>query len=185
MSGRMWARRNILETAEFASILETFQDAIKQVGNPRYCLIGGLAVAHHANPPVTIDADFLVSGNKAIMHGIAATLQDDGWEPTPLHLKTNMKGFPRFGYLIRNRNGLQIDILATLGDGYLRRVIKRAGTLKIPGGLVTPVASAEDLIVLKTLAGRDKDIDDIQELYHSKGVRLDKDYVERTIERLL
>ena len=51
-------------------------------------------------------------------------------------------------------------------------------------GVSIPVATAEDLIVMKTLAGRDKDLDDVRAVIGGQGLRLDVEYVRTTLAAL-
>lgn len=51
-------------------------------------------------------------------------------------------------------------------------------------GVSVPVASAEDLIVMKILAGRGKDTDDVMAILEAQGDSLDLDYVRQTLSLL-
>lgn len=46
------------------------------------------------------------------------------------------------------------------------------------------VASPEDLIVMKVLAGRPKDLEDVRSILRASGRGLDDGYVERTLTML-
>ena len=57
MKERVYTLKRILESKEFRWTVGQVKEAL---GGRAYCLVGGLAVAYHANPPGTVDADFLV-----------------------------------------------------------------------------------------------------------------------------
>jgi hypothetical protein len=46
------------------------------------------------------------------------------------------------------------------------------------------VASPEDVILMKILAGRPKDLEDVRSVVAALGARLDSDYIERTLKML-
>jgi hypothetical protein len=56
-----------------------------------------------------------------------------------------------------------------------RLVHRSVGNLKIP------VASAEDSIVMKILAGRAKDLDDVRAILSAKRATLDHETIEQTL----
>jgi hypothetical protein len=52
------------------------------------------------------------------------------------------------------------------------------------GGTSIPVASPEDLIVMKLLAGRPRDIDDVRSVLRAQGTKLDMAMLEQTLKLL-
>jgi hypothetical protein len=78
--------------------------------------------------------------------------------------------------------GVRLDVVlsgAELEEEFLRRAID----VNVKGKLI-PVISPEDLIIVKTLAGRAKDIEDIKGVLAAKRATLDVERV-RTILRIL
>jgi predicted nucleotidyltransferase len=67
---------------------------------------------------------------------------------------------------------------------YHRSLVDRAVRLPV-GGRSVPFVSAEDLVVLKMLWRRTKDVADVQALLAAKGRSLDRDYVKRTLRSIL
>jgi hypothetical protein len=51
-------------------------------------------------------------------------------------------------------------------------------------GTTVPVASAEDIIVMKLLAGRPKDVEDVVAIAAAQGERLDIAYIRQTLREL-
>lgn len=179
MSERIWTRKKILENAVFLKTLKEVTDALNHAG-VRYALIGGLAVAYHANPPVTIDADFLVDSDN--MDILEILFQGEGWKVHPLIFATKQRGFPKYGWAIRKKGRTHIDIISTSQDEYLSKVVRGAVPVSL-GGVRVPMVTAEDLIVMKTLVGRDKDLDDALAL--RMKMKVDEKYIRKTLDDLL
>ncbi|HWB30294.1 MAG TPA: DUF6036 family nucleotidyltransferase [Vicinamibacterales bacterium] len=77
---------------------------------------------------------------------------------------------------------LPLDLVMA-GPGLEERFFSRAGVRVIEGTTV-PVASAEDIIVMKLLAGRPKDVEDVVAIAASQGERLDIAYIRQTLHEL-
>lgn len=178
MSERVWARKQYLATADFRQVCE---EAKKAMEGHSYCLIGGLAVAYHVNPPVTMDVDFLFDGE------IEEAKFSREWTVAPLLFPTRQPGYPRRGANFRRKNPPNhvVDLLEAGTDRFLLGVLSRAVPATIQRGLRVPVITPEDLIVMKTLAGRDKDVEDIAEIEHGMGDKLDYEYIRKAVDRLL
>ena len=152
------ARRNRLQSADFAAALDTIR---RNMLGLEWAVIGGVAVAFHANPPVTVDIDVLLYGDRSIEDDLRGRMTDWGmkrlWFPS-----SSMRGLPQHGWQFRHETGFQAecDILLTGMDGYLRQVVQRAK----PQASGVCVATPEDIVVMKSMIGRDKDWEDIQEL---------------------
>ena len=74
---------------------------------------------------------------------------------------------------------IPVDIVLG-GPGLEELFAQRARPMDV-GGVSVPVASAEDLIVMKVLAGRPKDIEDVVAVLTAQGARLDLVQVRETI----
>jgi len=111
--------------------------ALRSTGQP-FCLIGGLAVNHYAEPMVTLDADFAIT----TAAGAAAALQTAGFV---------VEEFPHSLYAVlpgsRLRN--QITINSRYGSFPSRAVI---GTLL---GVELPIACLADVVQGKLWAATD------------------------------
>jgi len=111
--------------------------ALRSAGQP-FCLIGGLAVNHYAEPMVTLDADFAIT----TATGAAAALQAVGFivEEFPHSLNATLPG---------SRLRIQITINSRYGSFPSRAVI---GTLF---GVELPIASLPDVVQGKLWAATD------------------------------
>jgi hypothetical protein len=146
-----------------------------------YALIGGLAVSLRGQPRLTADVDMViladVQRSLALVRGLEATsfkpLFDDVAEVVerayilPLrHRSTNVK----------------VD-LALGVSGFERQVLARAERLVLAGTSIA-VATAEDLLIMKILAGRPQDDQDVEGLMIAQGRNLDWSYCLNLAEQL-
>ncbi|MGD0088563.1 MAG: metallophosphoesterase [Planctomycetota bacterium] len=176
---RVGAQRDILKTPEFRTLA---QMALATFPPNSLVLIGDLAVAHYANPPLTVDVDFLAKGSCGDLLEVAADL----WAPWEVMLLSFPKSTIKHCVRIKSKQEPQIvlDLWACGSSGYLDSVVDRAVPVEVQPGLVVPIARAEDIIVLKELAGRDKDREDVAMMSHALGDTLDHVYIARTLDRL-
>ncbi len=156
------------------SILEKFDIS--------YVLIGGYAVAVWGAVRATRDVDFLADISRRTVPAIIEAFKESGYS---VEYRPGDIGDPVWG-VIRLRHELSendetIEILSGIkkmpGDIY-----KRAETITL-AGLNIPVASPEDLIVLKLLAGGPVDLDDARTIFKVMEERLDKEYLRKELLR--
>lgn len=171
------ARSNALHSPEFKASAKAVLCAF---GQNDIALIGGLAVAYHANPPVTVDADFLVLGTCGDILEQVEEWFSPPWQVSTLAFKGEI---PEHCVRVERKGGAAIDFLPTGRNAYLRSVVERAAEVDI-GGTRIPVALVEDVIVLKTIAGRYKDIEDIAVLGVKLGDKIDRAYIRRVLSGL-
>ncbi len=176
MSKRQWQAKQILSSVEFDATSKVIKRLLAGLD---YCLIGGLAVGHYVNPPVTVDVDVLVDADQDALDRIAANT-NTLWHSLVFH--SQLKGLPRYGVAISHKDG-EIDLISTGSDEYLVRVVKNSKAVLVAPKVKMPVISAEDLVVMKTLVGRDKDSDDVDEL-RFKVKNLNTEYIEKQLEEL-
>ncbi len=112
--------------------------ALRESGHA-FCLIGGLAVNHYAEPLVTLDADFAV----AAAAGVAEALQAAGF---------NVESHPHSVNAILPGSRLRIQI--TVNSRYAD-FPSRAGETEL-FGVRLPVAALEDLVQGKLWAASDE-----------------------------
>lgn len=122
----------------------------------RFCIIGGIALARWGEPRATADVALLTHfGDETIV--VDAMLGK---------FRPRIKGAREFALqnrvlLLQASNGIGIDAsLAALP--FEERLIERASSCDFGRGVVLDTASAEDVVVLKTIAGRPKDKIDIE-----------------------
>jgi hypothetical protein len=77
---------------------------------------------------------------------------------------------------------LPVDLVLA-GPGIEEVFLKRARRVEL-GGTSIPVISPEDLIVTKILAGRPKDIDDVQSVLRAQAGQLDLAWIREALGML-
>ncbi len=160
-------------------LTEPFRDFVAIFEGMRipYVLMGGMAVAAHGLPP-THDVDFTISLPRERLSDLyeAATEAgytipaafEDGWVD-------EVAGMP----LVRVQMwvaGKSIDIDIFLAESrYQRELLKRKVRVQVEG-LEAWLVSAEDLILLKLIAGRPRDYGDIVDILFVQR-QLDEKYL--------
>ena len=145
---------------------------------------------------------YLFGAQAAILHGAARLTADvDVTVLLPASRSTNtlIEAVQRCGFdarfddprflattrvvaLTHVRTGMPVDIVLG-GPGLEERFTARATRRHVEGTAV-PVASAEDLVVMKVLAGRPKDIEDIAAVLAAQHASFDASYTRLTLTAL-
>lgn len=138
-----------------------------------YALIGGLAISIRGQPRMTADVDVLIAADIKRALALAAALPQSSFRP----LFEDVEEVITRAFLLplRHRStNVKVDIAIGL-SGFERQAVGRAEPLELAGCTV-PVASAEDLLIMKILAGRPQDEQDIRGLLIAQGDQLDWEY---------
>jgi Nucleotidyl transferase AbiEii toxin, Type IV TA system len=146
-----------------------------------FCFIGGIAVQRWGNPRFTVDVDLtLLTGYGSEERFVDAMLEDleprraDAREFALLHRVL----------LARSRKGVDVDV--ALGAlPFEERSVARASVWSLEGGNELRTCSAEDLIVHKVFAGRDRDWDDVRGVLARKHGKLDWTIIRDELPPLL
>lgn len=142
-----------------------------------YALIGGLAVSLRGQPRATADVDVVVLASIPDMLDLLARLDSTSFKPLFAGAEVVVE---RSCILpLRHRStDIKVDVAIGL-SGFEQQVVQRAELLQIAGSEVA-VATAEDLLLMKVLAGRTKDDDDVAGLIVAQGPRMDWEYILKT-----
>jgi len=148
--------------------------------NLHYCLIGGLAVIRWGRPRGTQDVDVSVfvelGAEREICEALVERLRPRIDDPVPFAVANRI-------LLVETENGVAVDI-ALAAFAFEESMIGRATPFAFSPDVVIPTASAEDLIVLKALAGRGHDWDDVESMIVRQSGRLDWTLIIEQIEGL-
>jgi len=163
----------------FAAALEV--ETICRTRAFRFCFIGGLAVQRWGQPRMTIDVDLTLltgfGGEEPYVDALLAALA------------------PRIpdarGFALQHRtllafaaNGIHVDI--SLGAmPFEEHSVTRATPFAISASESVTTCSAEDLIVHKAFAGRDKDWLDVRGIITRQAGHLDRELVLTELRPLL
>lgn len=171
------AKFGALKSPEFKTMAKKVLNAF---GRDRVALVGGLAVSYYANPPVTMDADFLVLGSCGdAMEGAEEWFASPQWQIDIMKFDGSVPE-----HCIRvacNKPPMIVDLLTTGRVPYLKSIVARAVEVEVQTGLRVPIAQVEDVIVMKTIARRDKDLADIGALGVKLGKKIDQQYIQRIL----
>jgi hypothetical protein len=146
----------------------------------RFCFIGGLTVLRWGEVRTTQDVD-------------VSLLTEFGEEPRYTssilgHFQARLEDAEAFALvnrtlLINATNGVEIDI-SLAGFPFEEEVVQRAGYATFEEGCDLFVCSAEDLIIYKVFASRDRDWVDVRGIICRQRGTLDWSHIERHLPGL-
>ena len=147
----------------------------------KFCIIGGVALQRWGEPRFTADADLSVlvePGQEDIVAGaLLGRLQARIDNPLDFARRTRV-------VLMKSSDGVGIDIVLA-GLPFEARVIERSSLWEIDNGTALRTCSAEDLLVMKAFAARDKDWADVTSMLERQGSRLDLNMVREELQPLV
>jgi hypothetical protein len=142
----------------------------------RFLVVGGLAVVAVGEPRTTADADAIVFLSQAEAEALIRAAAEAGFE---IREDVERERLATTGTLRFRRGRFQIDLI-TASLPFEDAAYGRASFHRL-FGIRLPFPSPEDLILLKVLAGREKDMLDAAGVVRRHGDRLDVAYLERTL----
>lgn len=146
-------------------------------GGVEFMLIGGFAVAYHGHIRTTKDVDIVPSPDRENLERLATVLRrleaqvagaedfaegelPDPLDPTALELGGN--------WVLSTKLG-RLDVMQWIGDWELWAEFAPAAIEEQVEGIPIKIVSYEDLVKLKELAGRPRDLLDLQEMREARG----------------
>jgi predicted nucleotidyltransferase len=141
----------------------------------RYAIIGGIALAQWNVVRATYDVDLKILVPNYDYTAVRSALQAAFPQPARAQLPPNSL---IVAVLV---DDIIVDFLLAL-PGYEELIVERA-VLRDMGGWQAWVCSAEDLIIQKAVAGREKDWLDIESLLGVHSNDLDDAYIEEWLEQ--
>lgn len=157
------------------SLQRTLADAAAFLRDERlaYALIGGIAASLHGQPRVTADVDLVVAAD--VDRALELLRSLDGKPFSPLFDGAEQVVERAFILPMRHGvTGIKVDLAIGL-SGFERQAIARAEPITL-GDHTIFVARAEDVILLKLLAGRPQDEQDIRGIVVAQHENLDWPY---------
>jgi hypothetical protein len=160
-----------------AELLADLSAALESSGLDWY-LFGAQAALLYGAARLTADVDVTIRLPGAMSNeGFATVLERHQFErrfPDPdFTARTRVMPF------VHRSTHLPLDVVFA-GPGLEDQFLERVQIRDVEGTPVR-VASAEDLVVMKILAGRPKDLDDVRAIQAAQGDRLHRAYIERTL----
>ena len=148
--------------ADAAQVLET--------RGIRFALIGGLAVSLRGQPRMTVDVDLVILADIDQALRLAQELSSTPFEP----LFPGVEEVVARSFILPLRHratGIRVDVAIGM-SGFEQQAVSRATKVTI-GDVRVPVVVVEDLLVMKALAGRPQDDQDIRGLVAAQRGAID------------
>jgi len=136
----------------------------------RFALIGGLAVSLRGQPRMTVDVDLVILADLDRALQLVRELASTPFAP----LFSGVEEVVTRSYILPLRHrvtGIRVDVVIGM-SGFERQAVERAAPVAI-GELRVPVVAVEDLLVMKALAGRPQDEQDIRGLIATQRDAID------------
>lgn len=146
-----------------------------------FCFIGAVAVQRWGEPRLTQDVDLTVItgfGSEA-PYVDALLVRFQGRRPDARDFALHNRVL-----LLRSDSGVPIDV-ALGAMSFEERAVERASEFRIQDGVTLRTCSAEDLVVFKAFAGREKDWLDIEGIALRQHGRLDERLIWSELTPLL
>jgi Nucleotidyl transferase AbiEii toxin, Type IV TA system len=144
----------------------------------RWYLFGGQAANYHGSPRNTADLDITIDLGDAATPAFIASLAKAGFDAAAF-ADTAFIATTRVIPVIHRATHYPIDLVLA-GPGFEQRFLDEAVDVAL-GRTKVPVISAENLVALKVLAGRPKDLEDVRALLASRS--LAHDTIEETLRQ--
>jgi hypothetical protein len=146
-----------------------------------YALVGGIAASLRGQPRATADVDMVIGVD--IPRALALAIRLEGTNFRPLFDNVSEIVERSFILPLRHRStNIRVDLALAL-SGFEQGAIDRADSLNVSGSIVS-VITAEDLVIMKVLAGRPQDEQDLRGIVTAQIDCLDWDYCLRTAREL-
>ena len=164
-------------------LAELFDDlnAVFDVTNSRWYLFGAQAAIIHGASRLTADVDITVMLGDSPVETLVNTLTQKGFDlriSKVIEFVAQTKILP----VMHIKSGIPVDIVLG-GPGLEEEFAKRAHQYDFDG-IKIPVASKEDIIAMKILSGREKDLDDALAIIASQTEQLDIDHIKSILKIL-
>lgn len=132
-------------------------------------VMGAQAVTVRGAPRTTQDIDLTVEVERTRLPALLRALEAEGLRHRHPDIADELLASGAV-LPLSHRSGMEVDIVLA-GSGLESIALARAARLPIDG-VAVPVAQATDLVVMKVLAGRGKDLDDLRALLATGDVDL-------------
>ncbi len=164
---------------DLPDLAATLSGALAQRGI-KHVISGAVAMAAHGYVRATVDLDVLVVVPALRLPETFAVVRDLGFAGEDAEMLSSLRDR---GVATFRAGAVGIEILVPVLP-YHRTLVGRSVETSV-GGRSVPVVSIEDLVILKLLWRRLKDIPDIHALLQLAGKRFDSLYAERTLSSIL
>ena len=140
-----------------------------------YFVIGGLALQYWGEPRLTHDVDITVLVEPERLEEFVKEVLSTFEPRIPNAFQFAMR---HRVLLVRTKGGVPVDISLGL-PGYEEVALERAVLVECPGGGRLRIIGPEDLIIHKCVAGRSRDLEDVESILVRQRLKLDLGYIRR------
>jgi len=151
----------------------------------QYVIVGGLAIRAYSIPRATEDLDFTLAMGREHLPGLYEALEKQDYavpEPYRSGWVDQVKGL-NLVKLKRYVGGRGIDVDLFLADSSFQKEILRRRRMADVEGRNLWIASPEDMVLLKVLAGRPRDLLDVNDVLFMQAP-LDLEYLRHWASEL-
>jgi hypothetical protein len=161
----------------------TLVDAISFLSQHQvpYVLIGGIAASLQGETRVTADVDLVIGAEVERALDLVRSLDKSVFVP----LFAGVEDVVKRAFILPLRHlstGIKVDLALGL-SGFEQQILTRAQTIEV-GSHQIRIATGEDLLVMKLLAGRPRDLQDAEGIAIVQGDRFDWTYCLETAHLL-
>jgi hypothetical protein len=146
--------------------------------NIRWYIFGAQAAIIHGASRMTADVDVTVIYNDHPLETLINSLKSGGFD---IRVADPEEFIERTGVLpaLHIETGMPVDIV--FGRSDLEKEFERRACQYDIEGVKVPAASAEDVVTMKILAGREKDLEDAMAIISAQHEIIDMPYIKKTL----
>ena len=170
-----------MAAADPDSLPGIFRDVVRVLEHDQipYLIIGGVAQAVIGEPRMTQDVDCIVAVQTDQIAGLLNSLAAEGFEADPKIIRERVDSTGTFSV---QRGRWHVDVILASTE-FEQSAFKRAQRIRLYD-LDVNLPTPEDLILLKLVPGRDKDLLDVRTVMMRHRQQLDVSYLEQWAQRL-
>lgn len=165
--------------ASQAFLISVLCDVVRSLNErgASYALAGGLAYGALVEPRATTDVDLLVLIENPTQEKVGSLFSGVFDTVVPHSEPMAFKQLSMWRLVgIRGEREVIVDLLLAQSD-FHRKVLQRKRTVGFLG-LMLPIVTIEDLVLLKAMAGRLQDLADLERVKQRPDLQIDWDYVQ-------
>jgi predicted nucleotidyltransferase len=147
---------------DFKDLLSALADT-----NAEYLVVGGWAVAYHAEPRFTKDLDIFIGPSDENLQAVSRALEKFG---APATIVDILRELTPDEFLFLGVSPVRVDILRRVDGVEFAGAYARRDTV-VWGGVQVSMIGFDDLVAAKTAAGRDRDLLDLRLLQAARKRR--------------
>lgn len=167
-----------MKSESFDAFCRACLDLLK-VQRTRHLVIGGIAVTAVGEPRLTADIDVIVYASLEQVETLLAYATKHGFKA---NIATELEAAREGGSLRIDRGRFHFDLIVR--SLFIEDLAYEHSRLRKLFGRMVRFPSPEDLAILKVVAGRSRDLVDVEGILRRHGSKLDRRYIEATLRKV-